>query len=172
MKSIKVTLILVPVFVAILISSCNKDQNITNNKKYIDNITGTYSGGFTSNVDQNSVPGTAVVTKSGNDELQIHCYGEFIDTSMIMNVYENGDSIMLCNTGKDFYNAYGYMGNGYHMMDMGMGESEWMHHLQDDHQAGDEHYGSFDMEHHTFHYAFRMMNGDAEYMLNFDGTKN
>ena len=172
MKTIKLTFILIPVFIAILISSCNKDEVTTNGRKYIDNITGTYSGELTTNANQNTAPGTAVVTKSGNDEIQIHCWGDVMDTTIVMDVYENGDSVMLCNTGDDFMNEYGHLGNGHHMMDMGMEESEWMHHLQDDHQAGDEHYGSFDMVHHTFHYAFRMMNGDAEYMLNFQGTKD
>jgi hypothetical protein len=172
MKTRKLIVMLILLIIAVLMNSCNKDKTENSGRTYIDDISGNYSGEFTMNENQNYGPGMAVVTKSTDDNIQIHCYGDFIDTSMIMNVYENGDSIMLCNTGKDFYNAYGYMGNGYHMMDMGMGESEWMHHLQDDHQAGDEHYGSFDMEHHTFHYAFRMMNGDAEYMLNFDGTKN
>jgi hypothetical protein len=172
MKTRKLILVLIPLVIAILMNSCNKDKTDYNGRKYINDISGTYSGEFTMNANQNSVPGTAVVTKTNKDNIQIHCYGEVIDTTIIMDVYENGDSIMLCNTGNEFYNAYGHMGNGYHMMDMGMGESEWMHHLQDDHQAGDEHYGSFDMNHHTFNYSFRMMDGDTGYVINFHGTKN
>jgi hypothetical protein len=63
------------------------------------------------------------------------------------------------------------MGNGYHMTDMHMGETEWMHHLNDDHQPGDEHYGGFDMDHHAFSYSFQMNEEDTSYSLTFHGTR-
>jgi len=172
MKTGKLILMLIPFMIAFLFSSCNRDGANSNVRTYLDDVSGSYSGEFTTSINQTSVPGTADVTKTKHDELQIHCYSESMDTTFIMDVYENGDSLMLCNTGHDFYNVYGHMGNGYHMMDMGTGESEWMHHLHEDHQGGDEHYGSFDIEHHTFNYSFRMMDGDSGYILNFHGTKN
>ena len=46
--------------------------------------------------------------------------------------------------------------------------SEWMQHLNNEHQEGDEHFGSFDMQHHSFNYTFRMSNGD----FHFEGTRN
>jgi len=53
------------------------------------------------------------------------------------------------------------------MGDMMNGETEWMHHLDDEHNEGDEHYGGFDMQHNTFGYQFRMGNET----MTFQGTK-
>lgn len=171
MNTQKLKLILLPVLVAVLISSCNKDETDANNRVYLDDITGTYSGEFTSETNQVAKPGTAVVTKTDDDELQIHCYGEIMDTTFIMDAYENGDSVMLCNIGDDFYNEYGQMGNGYHMMDMGMGQSEWMHHMEENHQEGDEHYGGFNMMEGSFEYTFRKMHNNSLQSIHFNGFR-
>jgi hypothetical protein len=61
--------------------------------------------------------------------------------------------------------------NGGMMSDITNGETEWRHHMDDEHQPGDEHFGGFDREHRSFGYSFRMMDGDSPYMLNFQGTK-
>ena len=159
------------VIVAVLLSSCTKNETVNEDKTYFKDITGTYSGEFTSSTLQNAVPGTAVVTETDNDELLIHCFGDILDTTMHMDAYENGDSIMVCNTDDDFYNEYGHMGSGKHMMDMNDDETEWAHHMEDDHQAGDEHYGGFDMQHHTMDYMFRMMVNDSLINIQFHGLK-
>jgi hypothetical protein len=65
----------------------------------------------------------------------------------------------------------GHMGGGM-MGDITNGETPWQHHLNDEHQSGDDHFGGFDMTNHTFGYSFQMMNGNNQYMLNFQGTKN
>ena len=67
-------------------------------------IEGTYVGTLT-NV--NSLKGTtlsnneghdavAEVKDMGNGEIQVHCYGEEMDTTFMLNYYENHDSVMVC----------------------------------------------------------------------------
>ena len=76
-------------------------------------------------------------------------------------------------TGDDFNNEYGHM-NG-HMMGHGMHETtgtDWMHHLEDEHENGDQHYGMFDLENHSFEYSFKMMHNDSVYYRNFQGIRN
>ena len=58
--------------------------------------------------------------------------------------------------------------NGGMMGDMQNNETEWMHHLNDEHQDGDEHFGGFDLQHHAFDYTFRMSNSANH----FQGVKN
>ncbi len=158
--------------VAILFSACDK-ENVKPDKDYLTDIVGSYSGEFSNQLDANlSNPGIADVMIV-NDQLQIHCYGDLMDTIFVMDAFENGDSIMICATGETFEHEYGHMGNGgNHMMDTHNSESEWEHHMIDDHTGGDMHYGGFDMQMHTFEYKFRMMEGDSVYHIMFNGSKN
>lgn len=50
-------------------------------------------------------------------------------------------------------------------------ETQWEHHMEDEHDDGDIHFGGFDMDHHTFFYSFRMMENDSVYYINFQGEK-
>ena len=45
--------------------------------------------------------------------------------------------------------------------------SEWMQHLNNEHQDDDEHFGGFNMQNHSFEYTFKMENGE----FHFQGTK-
>ena len=170
MKTIKNITILISALFVLTMVSCS-DEDPSNTRNYLDDITGTYIGEFSSANKLTNDAGTADVTLTNNDQLEIHCYGELMDTTIIMDAFQNGDSVMVCNTGQDFYNEYGHMGNGYHMMDMRMNQSEWMHHLESDHANSDEHYGGFNMQNHSFSYSYKMMDGDTVYMIEFNGTK-
>ena len=158
--------------VAAILSMTACDKNQSDNDNYLNKVTGSYSGNFSSQGTFKSA-GTAVVTDEPDEQLQIHCYGDFMDTTFIMDAYEDGDSVMVCNTGEDFYNEYGHMGSGHNMMGMMSDdeENEWMMHLQQDHQPGDMHYGGFDMNHHTFDYHFKMMQGDSTVYVDFHGMR-
>jgi hypothetical protein len=173
MKTNKIITVLISALFVLTIISCSNNDESTN-RDYLDNITGTYTGEFNSEntlAKTTGTAGTADITLTNNNQLQIHCYGETMDTTIIMYAFQNGDSVMICNSGEDFYNEYGHMENGYHMMDMGMNQTDWMHHMQDEHQDGDEHYGGFNMQNHSFHYAFKMMENDTVYMNEFNGMK-
>jgi hypothetical protein len=55
---------------------------------------------------------------------------------------------------------YGHMlgegHNGGMMDDMHESETEWMHHMDEEHDEGDGHFGGFDMGNHSFSYTFQM----------------
>ena len=121
--------------------------------------------------------GTAEVHMMGENQIEVHCFGEVMDTTFMLDYFEHNDSVMVCLTGDNFEGMYGHMlGDGHMgggmMGDIQNGESEWMHHMNDEHNEGDEHFGGFDMLEHTFTYSFIMMDGTTPYYLKFHGTKN
>ena len=154
-------------------------------KKEAVNIEGIYSGSFSTSPSLKSLntnpggkhDGMAEVTMNGDNQIQVHCYGDVIDTTFMLNYFEQNDSVMVCLTGLEFENAYGHMYGAGHMHggmmgDMSSGETEWMHHLNDEHQEGDEHFGGFNMHDKTFTYSFRMMGSATPYYLKVHGTKD
>lgn len=161
-------------FVAV---SCTKDDNR-------DNIEGSYYGTFkrttslksTLSDDGGGVPGTAKVTITGENQIEVHCYGDEIDTTFMLNYYMHNDSALVCLTGDDFENMYGHklgsdhMGGGM-MGDIGDEETEWMHHMNDEHQDGDKHFGGFDLHMGNFTYSLPMMDETEPYYLKFSGSK-
>ncbi|HDO06731.1 MAG TPA: hypothetical protein ENG85_03515 [Bacteroidetes bacterium] len=143
---------------ALLLASCSKSIPA----KYYSarDVAGTYKGSLvTGNLKHD---GTADVSAVNDSIINIHCYDSVgFDTTFVMELYQNGDSVMLCSTGQDFYNQYGhYMTGQHHMYEMGnmmggsSGMTDWQQHISSQHQAGDMHYGDFDMEHGTFNYWF------------------
>lgn len=166
MKKLKLVSLISTLIILLIISSC---QNAANDENY-QYIAGSYIGSFTP---ENKSPfqGTVDVTAAKNNQIEIHCYSELLDTTFMMDAYEYGDSIILCATGTDFYNEYSQMRGASHTMDMHGDQSQWMHHLNDEHGEGDEHYGSFDMQNHTFNYVFRMMENNSYYKIRFNGVK-
>lgn len=119
---------------------------------------------------------TSKVTIVGENEIQVHCYTNDFDTTFMLNYFEHNDSAYVCLTGEHFEERYGHMLGGGHMMggmmgDIRSGETEWQHHMDDEHTEGDEHFGGFDTNHHAFTYTFRMMDGEHHYSLRFEGSK-
>ena len=164
---IKKAMALFSIMSLIFIYSCEKSDDLIS-----DDITGTYIGTLTLNqagkssetAKAEAVPATIVINEVGN-QIQVHCLTEDFDTTVILDIYHNGDDIMVCLTGDDFENMYGHMYGQGNMMhgNMQHNSSEWMQHLNNEHQEGDEHFGSFDMQHHSFNYTFRMSNGDFHF---------
>jgi len=161
-------------------TSCEK----TDDDLSINDIEGEYIGSFSvSNTlksawlgGANQDDGTADIDKLGVNQIQVHCYGGAIDTTFMLDYYEQNDSVMVCLTGDEFEDMYGHMLGDGHMMggmmgDMGSGQTEWMHHMDDEHNEGDEHFGGFNMQDGTFTYSFQMMDGTTPYYLKFHGVK-
>ena len=120
--------------------------------------------------------GTTEVTMMGDNQIEVHCFGEEIDTTFMLGYYEHNDSVMVCLTGDDFTNMYGHsLGEGHMsggmMGHMGDGETEWLHHMDDEHLASDDHFGGFDLEEGSFTYSFKMQEGASPYYLKFHGVK-
>ncbi len=149
----------------LIFNSCNNNDDLNYSE-----VSGVYLGTLTTEVSNKSsfstIPpiATAVVTMVG-DQIEVHCYSEDFDITIMLDIYENGDTIIPCLTGDDFENMYGHMlGQDNHMNGNG---TEWMQHLNNDHEEGDEHFGSFDMINHSFEYKFIV--GASEY--HFQGIK-
>ena len=60
----------------------------------------------------------------------------------------------------------GHLSDGM-MSDNQNGETEWEHHMSDEHNEGDEHFGGFDMLNHSYGYTFNWNGMD----YHFQGTK-
>ena len=160
---------LLTIIIVILFVSCQKSDDIGYN-----DVTGTYVGTLTSNLANKSSEiavtkdATVVVNRVGN-QIQVNCYAEDFDTTIMLGTYNHNDEVMVCLTGEEFENMYGHMlGQGHMNGNMQNNGTEWMQHLNNEHQEGDEHFGGFDMQHHSFNYTFRMSNGD----YHFQGTRN
>ena len=161
------------------LTSCEKSGDNTNNE-----IEGVYIGSFSissslKSASQESLRadhGTAEVTLMGEHQIEVHCYGQEIDSTLMLDYYEHKDSIMVCLTGEDFTHMYGHaLGQGHMsggmMGDQNEGENDWMHHMEDEHTEGDEHFGGFDLTEGSFTYSFKMMEGTSSYYLKFHGVK-
>jgi len=166
-----------------VVGSCTKTSN--NDR---DNIEGTYYGTFSRTTSLKSAQtdssvvdhGTAEVTMAGENLIEVYCHGDEIDTTFMLNYYMQHDSAMVCLTGDDFENMYGHMLGAGHMGggmmgdmmgDIGDNETEWMHHLNDEHEPGDQHFGGFDLKMGTFTYSIRMMDNAEPYYIKFSGSK-
>lgn len=116
----------------------------------------------------------AEITKIGNKTIQVHFNSVEVDTTFMLNYYEDMERVMVCYTGDDFEYMYGHMLgeghiNGGMMGDMQNNETEWTHHLNDEHQESDEHFGSFNMQDHTFEYKFELTEGGLMQNMIFQG---
>jgi hypothetical protein len=150
------------------VSSCEKI-----NETDIVDMEGIYVGSFSKSNSQKSVnkddlgeyDGRADVTMVVENLIRVYCHGDEIDTTFMLNYYEHHDNIMVCLTDEDFENEYGHMLREGHMSGGMMGDGG------DEHEDGDEHFGSFNLAEGSFSYSFRMMDGAYHYLLNFYGVK-
>jgi hypothetical protein len=170
MKTMKILTLTFLAIVTIMVSSCKKDKtesDLTNQ------IAGNYQGSLNLGTSK-STNGTASadVTKINDYTVQVHCYGTELDTTFMLELYENGNSMMVCFTDDDFYNEYGHHeSENHHMMGNNGSWTTWQQHMDTDHNPGDEHYGNFNMDNHSFEYTFRMHNNQGNYTLKYTGTK-
>jgi hypothetical protein len=171
MKSFGMMMILA----TIVFTACNNADKDSENT-----IEGTYSGILTNKSATGTIIGTgsatADISKTSDGLIQVHCFGTSIDTTFMLNYYESNDSILVCLTGSDFQNTYGHMMGQGHMMggmmgDIKPGQTQWQHHMADEHKPGDVHYGGFNMMSNTFGYTFHKRDGNNHVIMNFEGTK-
>lgn len=162
----------------VVLAACEKSETA-----FFKAIEGTYVGTLTElkglnsrtalNTSENA---TADITEIDNKTIKIHMYSVSLDTTFLLNYYEHLDSVEVCFTGDDFENMYGHMLGQGHMSggminDMQNDETEWMHHLNDEHLEDDVHFGGFDMQDHSFGYRFDRIEKGMSNKLEFMGTK-
>ena len=152
-----------------LLFSCNESDDITP-----DVLTGTYIGTIdnlnlsksSDTMDQDKF--TAEVTRRGN-QLEVNCSGPQFNAQFMLEYYEHNDNFMVCLTGDDYQNLYGYahgMMNGNHMNQSS--GTPWMNHLNNSHQSNANHSnGEFNLNQHTFGCTF-LWNGQT---VTFNGVK-
>ena len=180
MKNARV-LVMMSVAALIGLSSCEKSADLPDST-----FEGTYRGTLTYESSLKSSPvasngiseATAEISDLGDGQLEVHCFGDKMDTTFILNWYEHNNMIMVCLDGEAFERMYGHMMGGGHMNNSqnhsgGMmgghnnGNTGWMDHMNREHSEGDEHFGGFNMTDHSFDYTIKA--GDGDY--NFKGRK-
>ena len=170
MKSI-LKLMSLSLFVLVVIS-CEKDDDLNS----ID-VAGTYEGTLIADVSGKSsdvsktnaeTPATADITMVG-DQIQVHFYNDDFDTTVMLDGFRDNDDVQVCLTGNDFESMYGHMPAERSGMNDGMmgNTNQWMQHLSDEHQQGDQHFGGFDMSEDKFEYTFNIDSNE----YHFQGTK-
>lgn len=165
----------IAVVLLVLFTACEKEKTTD---PTVDGVyEGTLSGVQTKSTEgvAESKPATAEISIIGDNEIRVNCYSDDFDTTYMMNYYHHNDSAYVCYTGDDFEEMYGHMlGEGHSggmMDDMHNGETEWMHHMDEEHDDGDEHFGGFDMGSQSFSYTFQMNRNDNSDDLHFQGIK-
>lgn len=165
------------VIMIVLFTACADDEE-TNDRGFDGTYTGTLTGSQIKSSDAigESKQASAEVSITGKNEIRIHCLADGFDTTFRLHYYHHNDSAYVCYTGNDFERMYGHMlGEGHtgHMMDdKHNGESDWMHHMKEEHQNGAHHFGGFNLNNHHFSYTFDMHKGDTSDDLHFEGIRN
>ncbi|MEZ2414987.1 hypothetical protein ACA086_08470 [Muriicola sp. E247] len=176
----KIRLISVTIAMSLFVfTGCDRPELPYDNK-----IEGIYVGTITSPNGQSkeerkiTEDAMAEITKIGNLMIEVHLFNSELDTTLILNYYDDMNFVRVCFTGDDFETAYGHRLSEDHISRGMMGhiqnnETEWMHHLNDEHQGdGDEeHFGEFDIQDHSFRYRFDRMVDGITTKLEFQGTK-
>jgi hypothetical protein len=162
----------------------NFDQNLSAS------VRGTYTGHLTNSASNQSRPATLTVITQNDSLVSMHCLANDFDSTVMVRLYQNMDSIMVCSTENDFYSQYGrelnmdYMDFSHNMPQGWMGNNmnsncwagndqwnAWTNHMNTQHASNDEHFGGFDMESNISYYTFRIKNGNNTYDEFFQGIK-
>ena len=169
MKTIKFLTFTGIIILSVFVISCQKKTSEL--PELTNGVVGSYKGTLKNGSTGSQVEATADVIKTDESIVQIHCYSSIMDTTFVMEIFENGDSMMVCNIGDDFKNQYGHGRMEKHHM---MGNTDWQswsHHMDEEHDRNDEHFGGFNMKEHSFDYDFMMKDNQNEFTLMFNGKK-
>ena len=172
MKNQAIRILAVFIIVPLIFVACSKDDDENpDSQKLSQAVTGTYKGSIISSNDPAN-PHDAVITVTETDENTVHLnlVSDMLDTSFMLNLYVHGDSVMTCFTEGEFYEHYGHnLDEDHHMMG-GDDNMNWEHHIDEQHEPGDEHYGGFNMNHHSFSYRI-IPGGQNDTFYQFEGDK-
>ncbi len=156
---------------AFTLTSCNKANDATA-PNLTKEVVGTYAGTLTTNNLKGTSPATADITSVNDYTIEVHCYGEDIDTTFMLELYDDGDMMRVCFTDEDFYNEYGHnMSEDHHMMGGSGSWTNWSQHMSKEHGENDQHYGYFDMNDGRFDYTFKIETGGTTYTQEFSGSR-
>lgn len=167
-KKPKLLLILTLFLSITLLSSCSKEDLTL---QYLNEVVGDYSGYIVydngNNID--SFEATGEVIKNNDYQVTFNCQSSIMDTTLILDVFDNGDRLEMCLTGDDFNQMYGHPQGERHMGHMGRNQNGWQHHMDDEHDQNDEHYGGFHHGDGAMEFTFLMGSNLDRYV--FYGSK-
>jgi len=166
--------------IAIFLSSCSKEESNTNGT--VSNLVGTYSGNYIITA-QNSalkalgysndtLPATATIINYHDSAIMVHCIGTSFDSTLILNVFDDNDSIMACLTGTDFENHYGHMSHGGHMIGMMSGQTDWQKFCSSEAINPNDYFGMYNKANRTFECGFMINRSDSTFSIRFHGIKS
>lgn len=165
----------IAVMLMVLITACVEEES--DERDIEGKYKGTLSGSqLKSTLDFNGTkPASAEIIISAKNEILVHCYADNFDTIFLLNYYHHHDSVFVCLTGDDFQRMYGHQlaesHPGHMMDDKSNSETEWMHHMREEHKSGDNHFGGFNMSNEHFSYTFTMNHTDSGDDMRFEGKK-
>ena len=167
-QSFKITLLISLSVLSIVLISCSKDDLTI---QYLDEVVGNFEGYVTydngNTID--SFVASAEITKKGDSQILFHCQTSLFDTTLVMDLFENGDRLEMCLTGDDFFNMYGHQVGERHMGHMTNNQNSWSHHMDDEHEDGDQHFGGF--YHKNGHMDYTFLIGVQKDEYTFYGSK-
>ncbi len=97
----------------LMLYSCKKDEVNEPINSLASGVIGTYSGTLKNSGTNQSKNATLTVTMQNDSLVRMHCVAQNFDSTVMVQLYENHDSIMACYAGQDFYNEYGHNTNNY-----------------------------------------------------------
>jgi hypothetical protein len=188
--------IVLGLFSVTLFSSCEEIESLNSTEDIeplASEVIGSYSGTLTNSITNQSTPAQLTVTMENDSLVSINCTTDDFDSTIVMQLYQNNDSIMLCDTGQNFYNEYGHDldSSDYCTDDSGdwdddddnwnndddnwSGENNWTawtNHMNTQHDPNDIHFGGFNIKDNSCNISFSINNGGESYFELFSGTKN
>ena len=179
--------------VAVLFAACdNQSDQLFGDVNLAKSVSGVYSGTMTNSQTGLSRDATLTVNYENDSLVSMHWKADDFDTTMMMRLYQNYDSVMVCSTGDDFYRQYGHnyqKDKDYsHSMDkdswMGMGHNggcncwagndqwnAWTNHINTQHDQDDDHLGRFDTRNRSCQFDIEVDDGNHTWMESFSGVK-
>ncbi len=161
-------------FMVFAMASCNKNTDTPEDNNIANKVTGVYDGNLIISSSNSVTFATSNISRINDYTIQVHCFGDSIDTTIFLELYPNGNQMMVCSNDTSFFNEYGHEHyQNHHMMNSSSGNyyMNWGQHLETDHQANDIHHGYFDLTQHQFKYDFEMENSSGNLSKQFAGTR-
>ena len=94
-----------------IFTSCEEEEIIS--ESLSSEVIGTYTGTLKNSTTSQSRMASIEVISINDSLVSMHCVADGFDSTIVMQLYQNYDSIMLCYTGQVFYDEYDHNKNNY-----------------------------------------------------------
>lgn len=162
-----IRLVTVISLMSLLLFACNGHMNDPEQNDISNSIIGNYTGSI---VDiENSYlqhPANVAIERISYNTVRMNLHSEILDTIIVLGLYENVDSIMICHINGEYEEHCSFYENRMHRM---MKNNHMHNHTMQFNQNG-FYYGSFDIHSQSFKYNFVSI--DKEIKFVFEGSKH